>query len=70
MDVVLVTGFGPFGEHDVNASWEAVKLLSKRKIDNIKIVTEEVPVQYQYVEENIPKMWEMYNPVVSKNQRY
>ena len=24
---ILVTGFGPFGSHGVNASWESVKLL-------------------------------------------
>jgi pyrrolidone-carboxylate peptidase len=27
MSTVFVTGFGPFGTHTVNASWEAVKRL-------------------------------------------
>ena len=26
---VVVTGYGPFGNHTVNASWEAVKRLKK-----------------------------------------
>ena len=24
---ILVTGYGPFGDHKINASWEAVKKL-------------------------------------------
>lgn len=63
-DIVLVTGFGPFGEHKINASWEAVKLLPKYKLDNVELIVEEVPVLYKYVEENIPLMWKKYNPKV------
>lgn len=63
-DVVLVTGFGPFGEHNVNASWEAVKLLPEYKIENVQIVVEEIPVVYKYVEKNIPLLWKKYNPKV------
>lgn len=65
-DVILVTGFGPFGEHKVNASWEAVKLLKKREIDNAEIVVEEIPVIYSYIEEQVPLLWKKYNPKVSK----
>lgn len=69
-DVVLVTGFQPFGVHKINASWEAVKLLPKYKIDNVQIVVEEVPVLYKYVEENIPLLWKKYNPKVNKCYKY
>lgn len=63
-DVILVTGFGPFGEHKVNASWEAVKLLKDREINGVKIVIEEIPVVYTYVEEQVPLLWKRYNPKV------
>lgn len=63
-DIVIITGFGPFGEHKVNASWEAVRLLQKFKIDGAKIVVEEIPVTYSYVEERIPLLWENYKPKV------
>lgn len=65
-DTVLVTGFGPFGEHKVNASWEAVKLLQKRKVDRAEIIVEQIPVTYAYVEEAIPLLWKKYNPKVKK----
>lgn len=31
--IVLVTGFGPFVNHPVNASWEAVKSMDKERIE-------------------------------------
>lgn len=63
-DIVIVTGFGPFGEHKVNASWEAVKLLKKAKLDNAAIVVEEIPVIYSHVHEKVPLLWKKYDPKV------
>ena len=31
---IVVTGYGPFGEHKINASWEAVKRLKDLWNDN------------------------------------
>nr|CAG4650536.1 EOG090X0F1W [Sida crystallina] len=64
-DVVLVTGFGPFGTHKINASWESVKLLVDTGIEEdlgIKLITKEIPVDYDFVKKNVPEMWEMYKP--------
>ena len=65
--VVLVTGFGPFGPHKINASWEVVKLLAKLNIDTelgINLIIKEIPVDYKYVRENVPLFWELYKPQV------
>ena len=63
---ILVTGFGPFENHQVNASWEAVKLLPSIFLDKtINLIVYEIPVDYKYVCEKIPKLWETYKPQVS-----
>ena len=67
---ILVTGFGPFDQHRVNASWKAVKELEKLWIDskqfsNIKLIVEEIPVSYSYVSTQIPQLWKKHNPIVS-----
>lgn len=61
---VVVTGFGPFGEHKINASWEAVKLLPKYRIPEVNIFVEEIPVEYNTVEQKVPDLWKKYNPKV------
>ncbi|XP_066143124.1 pyroglutamyl-peptidase 1 isoform X2 [Euwallacea fornicatus] len=58
---VLVTGFGSFGIHKINASWEAVSALPD-KIEGFNIIKNEIPVEYKYVEKNVPLLWEQYNP--------
>lgn len=66
---VLITGFGPFGKHNVNASWEAVKELKKltadlEKLHNINLVIKEIPVAYDNAIIEIPQLWKKYNPVI------
>ena len=73
VEAVIVTGFGPFGNHGVNASMEAVKLLSTLEIEkelNIKLITQEIPVEYDYVKNSIPKMWELHRPKVIEIAKY
>ena len=50
-DRVLVTGFGPFGVHKVNASWVAVQELEALGLDDpfVDLVVEEISVDYEYV---------------------
>lgn len=64
--MVVVTGFGPFGRFPVNASWEVAKGLRNFDFESsgVKLVTEEVKVSYDTVEESVPKLWEMHAPKV------
>ncbi|XP_065059573.1 pyroglutamyl-peptidase 1-like [Rhopilema esculentum] len=60
---VLVTGFGPFQGHSVNASWESVKELQKGKFtSDVTIHIAEIPVAYKYVEDNLYKLEKELNP--------
>ncbi|XP_015183499.1 PREDICTED: pyroglutamyl-peptidase 1 [Polistes dominula] len=67
-NTILITGFGPFDKHVVNASWEAVKELSKlwpqTELCNIQLITKQIPVSYQYVSTEISKLWEEYDPII------
>lgn len=63
----MVTGFGPFKNYKINASWEAVKLLPSMNIEEefgIKLIIHEIPVTYGYVTENVPVLWRVHNPMV------
>lgn len=66
-DTVIVTGFGPFGVHKINSSMEAVKLLRGLEVERelgIQLVTKEIPVEYDYVKNEIPILWQLYKPKV------
>lgn len=65
--MVVVTGFGPFANHPVNASWEAVRLINKDELEkrlNIDLVLLEIPVTYENVDEFAPALWETHTPKV------
>ncbi|AZU60296.1 pyroglutamyl-peptidase I [Neobacillus mesonae] len=61
---VLVTGFDPFGHEKVNPALEAVKQLDEIIIDNVQIVTQEVPTVFHDSIEVVIKAIETHNPDV------
>ncbi|KAG5889118.1 hypothetical protein JTB14_034176 [Gonioctena quinquepunctata] len=70
---ILVTGFGPFGGHKVNASWQAVKLLPDEipneyhkhlPFGGFKLIKKEVPVEYMQVEKEVPSLWQEFDPIL------
>ncbi|XP_031715373.1 pyroglutamyl-peptidase 1 isoform X1 [Anarrhichthys ocellatus] len=62
---VVVTGFGPFGEHTVNASWVAVQELKKLGLGGeVNLHVSEVPVEYQTVQSLVPSLWKKYHPLL------
>ncbi|KAJ9590147.1 hypothetical protein L9F63_016732 [Diploptera punctata] len=65
-ETVVVTGFGPFGEHKVNSSWECVKLLPTLNIEElgVKLVIKQIPVSYEYIDDNVPALWKEHNPIL------
>lgn len=71
--IIVVTGFGPFGIHSKNASWEAVSLLPHMNLEeefDVTLVTNEIPVAYDEVNEKVPELWEKYNPLVTPFHEY
>ncbi|XP_057696472.1 pyroglutamyl-peptidase 1-like isoform X1 [Corythoichthys intestinalis] len=59
------TGFGPFGEHTVNASWVAVQELKKLGLGTeVDLEVYEVPVEYQTVQSLVPSLWKKYHPML------
>ncbi len=64
---IVITGFGPFGIHLKNASWEAVKLLQHMNVEaefEVTLIVQEIPVAYDDVNRIVPELWERYKPTV------
>lgn len=62
---VLITGFGPFATHAVNASAVAVHELGKIGLGSdldVNLVTVEIPVEYSTVSEHVPQLWHSHRP--------
>lgn len=70
---VVVTGFGPFQGVPRNESWLAVSGLWDEPLPaDIKLVTRELPVVYDVVKNEIPKLWreeipDVYNSCLNPN---
>lgn len=63
---VMVTGFGPFHQHKVNASWVAVQHMSKLGIEHnsirVPLKIAEIPVAYDIVSSAVPRLHEEVQP--------
>ena len=60
---IVVTGFGQFRNYTVNPSWEAVKGLNDVWDDpDYKLITEQIPVDYDFVQNNVPDRWKDCDP--------
>ena len=60
---VLLTGFGPFYNHPVNASWEIVKKIKQlwsNEVVNLEI--REIPVVYSEVSSRVPNLYGELHP--------
>lgn len=69
---VVVTGFGPFRDYAVNASWEVARALPGTGLAeqlNVDLVTALVPVSYGDVDRIVPALWDRHRPSVSTARR-
>jgi pyroglutamyl-peptidase len=65
LDVVLLSGFGPWPEAPVNPSWEAVKPLHDTVVGGYDVRTVQLPVVW---DESMPLFWTEYHrlhPVIA-----
>jgi pyroglutamyl-peptidase len=62
MRKLLLTGYEPFGGESINPSWEAVKTFANKKINDIEIVVEEMPVEWNQIEDEFIKAYKKHNP--------
>jgi len=61
---VLITGFGPFANHPVNASSETLKIVSKELVlEGIVFDFQELRVVYESTKEFISTYWETKSPL-------
>ena len=61
---IVVTGFGPFAGHDINASWETVKLIPGLwDHEEFDVIIDEIPVSYEFVKSQVTQKWADHCPV-------
>jgi pyroglutamyl-peptidase len=62
MKTILLTGFEPFGDNDVNPSIEACRKLHGNEYNGYKVVVREVPLRYKEIRQTIESFIEETKP--------
>jgi len=63
-NVVLVTGFEPFGGGVTNSSWEAVQHLDGKHFDNATVIVAQLPVAWGKAENMLRALIKIHKPVL------
>lgn len=63
-NIILVTGFEPFGSRNINGSWEAVKNLNGKQIGNKEIVVAMLPVLWDVAATKLHDLVKTHQPVM------
>lgn len=61
--VVILTGFEPFDDFQLNPSWETAKAFENRKIGPFNIKSFKIPLVYKEIKPTITKIIDAENPV-------
>lgn len=59
---LLLTGYEPFGGESINPSWEAVKTFRNINIGGMEVVAEEMPVEWNQLEEKFIEAVKKHKP--------
>lgn len=66
--VILMTGFEPFGGRSINSSWESVsKLDGAELIEGFKIVAVQLPVNWDRADDILREAIDLYQPILVIN---
>lgn len=63
-NIILVTGFEPFGGSKYNGSWEAIKNLNGKHIGDAEIVVAMLPVLWDIAAMNLHNLVNIYQPAM------
>ena len=63
-NVILITGFEPFGGSNVNGSWEAVKNLHGKRVGDKEIVVAMLPVLWDVAATTLQNLVRAYQPAM------
>jgi len=67
LNIVLVTGFGPYGKERTNPTWEVAKLLNGRLISGCRIKGVRLKVSTREVSRDIPRLIDSLRPKLVLN---
>lgn len=70
--LVVLTGFEPFAEFNVNPSWETAKALDNHTVGSFRVKSFQVPLAYRKIKPEIERILETQRPsvVINLGQSY